>query len=242
MSINLNEIILENLKSLSEGEYADFNSKLIPNINREKILGVRIPNLRKLAKKYVLEKNIDEFMQHLPHEFYEENTLHAIIIDSFKIKSEDDYKKVIFELDRFLPFIDNWATCDSLSLKSIKNYRKTFIKEIYKWLNSKHTYTVRFAIGMLMIHYLGDDYKSEYLELVANIKSEEYYINMMIAWYMATALIIHYDEVVDILNKNVMPVWVHNKTIQKVIESFRITKEQKDYLRTLKRSKKEITI
>ena len=123
-----------------------------------------------------------------------------------------------------------------------KNYRKTFIKEIYKWLNSKHTYTVRFAIGMLMIHYLGDDYKSEYLELVANIKSEEYYINMMIAWYMATALINHYDEVVDILNKNVMPVWVHNKTIQKVIESFRITKEQKDYLRTLKRSKKEITI
>ena len=168
-------------------------------------------------------------MKVLPHQYYEENNLHGLLIEQIK-----DYEQCLAELERFLPYIDNWATCDLLSVKIVKKHLDTFIKEVDRWIESDQPYTIRFGIGMLMRYYLDDEFQMEYPEKVAAVQSEEYYVNMMRAWYFATALAKQYDQILPFIEKGRLDVWTHNKSIQKAIESYRITPEQKMYLRTLK--------
>lgn len=225
-----NENVL--LKALFEKQDLDFKafqSKLIPTVNPETIIGVRTPELRKIAKEFSKTPESEIFMQTLPHRYFEENNVHGFLISAMK-----DYSSVIKSLNSFLPYIDNWAACDLLSPKIFGRHRKELYTEIQKWIKSSHTYTVRFAIGMLMSFYLGENYEDIYSQLVSSVKSEEYYINMMIAWYFATALAKNWDEAVPYLQEKKLSKWTHNKTIQKAVESFRITPEQKAYLRTLK--------
>jgi 3-methyladenine DNA glycosylase AlkD len=183
-----------------------------------------------MAKQLKKEDRCKEFLKELPHTYFEENQLHGFIICEIT-----DFSSCIHELELFLPYIDNWATCDQTSPKVFKKQKKTLLPYIFKWIKSEHTYTVRFAINMLMQHFLDDDFKQEYLDIVTNIKSEEYYINMGIAWYMATALAKQWETAILYLENHSMDEWVHNRTIQKSRESYRITDEQKEYLKTLKR-------
>ncbi len=169
------------------------------------------------------------FLKVLPHQYYEENNLHGLLIEQIR-----DYDKCLKELERFLPHIDNWATCDLLALHMMKKHRDIFIREIYRWMESDKPYIIRFGISMLMRHYLDEGFKPEYPEKVATIRSEEYYVNMMRAWYFATALAKQYEKILPFLEEQRMDIWTHNKTIQKSIESYRITQEQKDHLRTLR--------
>ena len=221
--------ILDKLFELQDKKYADFHGKLIPNIPREKIIGVRVPKMRKLAKEYFKNKESKLFLNNLPHEYYDENLLHGMLISEIK-----DYDEYINELEKFLPFIDNWAVCDTISPKVFKNNKEKLTKKIKIWISSKETYVCRFGILMLMKHFLDDDFKPEYLKIVANIKFDEYYVNMMIAWFFATALSKHWDETIVYLERKKLDVWVHNKTIQKARESYRITSSQKEYLKSLK--------
>ncbi len=221
--------IREELFKLQDKKYRDFQSKLIPNINLDAVIGVRTPELRKLAKKFEKEKKISEFLNKLPHKYFDENQLHAFILSERK-----DYKKCIEELNIFLPFIDNWATCDQLSPKIFKKNKTDLLKEINKWISSTHTYTVRFGIGMLMQHFLDEDFDIKYPKTIAKIRSEEYYVNMMIAWYFATALAKQYDSIIPFIENKKLDKWTHNRSIQKAIESYRITPEQKEYLKSLK--------
>jgi len=209
--------------------YRDFNSKLIPTVKKEDMIGVRTPELRKYAKKLLKEEGVEDFLHSLPHKYFDENQLHAFIISEIK-----DFKLCIDELINFLPYLDNWATCDQLSPKIFKKYRNDLLPHIYEWLKSDKTYTVRFGIGMLMEHFLDEDFKSEYPEMVAAVRSEEYYINMMTAWYFATALAKQYESILPFIEGNKLDTWTHNKTIQKAIESNRISAEQKNYLKGLK--------
>ena len=209
--------------------YRDFNSKLIPTVKKEDMIGVRTPELRKYAKKLLKEEGVEDFLHSLPHKYFDENQLHAFIISEIK-----DFKLCIDELINFLPYLDNWATCDQLSPKIFKKYRNDLLPYIYEWLKSDKTYTVRFGIGMLMEHFLDEDFKSEYPEMVAAVRSEEYYINMMTAWYFATALAKQYESILPFIEGNKLDTWTHNKTIQKAIESNRINAEQKNYLKGLK--------
>lgn len=222
--------IINELVKIKDQKYAEFQSKLIPSISKERIIGVRIPDLRQMGKKYAKEEESKDFLKQLPHFYLEENILHAQIISETK-----DLKTCFEEIDRFLPYVDNWAVCDTMSPRVFKKDKVELMKRIQKWTKSKKTYTCRFGIGMLMKYFLDEDFKKEYLEIPASIHSEEYYINMMIAWFFATALSKHYDESVTYLINNKLDRWVHNKTIQKACESYRITPEQKDYLKTLKR-------
>lgn len=222
--------ILDKLFDLKNETYAEFQSKLLPNIKREKIIGVRVPEMRKLAKEYFKNEESKIFLNDLPHEYYDENLLHGMLISEIK-----DYDECINELEKFLPFIDNWAVCDTISPKVFKNNKEKLIEKIKIWISSKETYVCRFGILMLMKHFLDDDFKSEYLEIVANIKSDEYYVNMMIAWLFATALSKHWDETIIYLENKKLGTPVHNKTIQKARESYRITARQKEYLKGLKR-------
>ena len=217
------------LFELQDLKYRDFHAKLMPTVNKEKIIGVRTPALRVFAKKYGKTDEAKEYLQILPHQYYEENNLHGLLIEQIK-----DYDTCLEELERFLPYIDNWATCDMLAVKVVKNHLDTFIDEVYRWMESDHAYTIRFAISMLMRYYLEDAFQMEYPEKVAQIRSEEYYVNMMCAWYFATALAKQYDKILPFIEKQKLDVWTHNKTIQKAIESYRITPEQKEYLRGLK--------
>lgn len=210
-------------------EYKKFHTKLMPGIDSEKVVGVRIPILRKIAKDYWDALISENFLNKLPHNYYEENNLHAFLIAEIK-----DYDKCIKEIDLFLPFIDNWATCDSLRPKCFRKNKDKLILEINKWLNSSHTYTVRFAIEMLMVHFLDNDFKNDYLKRVSQVKSNEYYINMMIAWYFATALSKRWEEAFIYIKDKKLDTWVHNKTIGKAIESYRIPNEKKEILRNLK--------
>lgn len=221
--------IREELFKLQDKKYRDFQSKLIPNINLDAVIGVRTPELRKLAKKFEKEKKISEFLNKLPHKYFDENQLHAFILSERK-----DYKKCIEELNIFLPFIDNWATCDQLSPKIFKKNKTDLLKEINKWITSTHTYTVRFGIGMLMQHFLDEDFDIKYPKMIAKIRSAEYYINMMIAWYFATALAKQYDSIIPFIENKKLDKWTHNRSIQKAVESYRITPEQKEYLKSLK--------
>ena len=193
------------------------------------MIGVRTPELRKYAKELLKREDIGEFLEILPHEYFDENQLHAFIISGIK-----DYDKCMKEVDKFLPYVDNWATCDQLSPKVFKKHRPELLKQIKKWIKSKETYTVRFAIGMLMEHFLDEDFDIKYPEMVSKLRSDEYYINMMIAWYFATALAKQYDAILPFIEKKKLDKWTHNKAIQKSVESNRITPEQKEYLKTLK--------
>ena len=216
-------------------KYRDFQAPLFPNLDKETMIGVRTPTLKRLAKELFNSETANSFIETLPHRYFDENQLHAFLISLIK-----DYQTCLNEVERFLPYVDNWGTCDQLSPKVFAKHKEELIIPIKKWLKSKHTYTVRFAIGMLMALFLDDSFKEEYMELVASIKSEEYYINMMIAWYFATALAKQWDTAIKYIKDNKLSSWVHNKTIQKAVESYRITQEQKEYLKSLKITKKPI--
>lgn len=221
--------IQSKLFELQDKKYRDFQSGLIPGVDGFEAIGVRTPELRKYAKELVKREDIEEFMNDLPHKYFDENQLHAFIISEIK-----DFDKCMEELEKFLPYVNNWATCDQMSPKVFKKHKNELLKYIEKWMKSKETYTIRFAIGMLMQHFLDEDFDPKYLKAVSKIKSDEYYINMMIAWYFATALAKQYEATIPYIQEKKLDKWVHNKTIQKAIESYRITAEQKEYLRTLK--------
>lgn len=223
------EKIENELFKLQDKKYQEFQAKLIPTRNPNTIIGVRTPELRKYAKDLLKNNEYKEFLKELPHKYFDENQLHAFIISGIK-----DYDECINYANQFLPYIDNWATCDQMSPKIFKKNHDILLKEIKNWIKSKETYTIRFGIGMLMQHFLDEDFDPEYLEWVSNIKSKEYYVNMMIAWYFATALAKKYEVTISYIENKKLDVWCHNKTIQKAIESYRITPEQKEYLRSLK--------
>ena len=227
------EEIRTELFRLRDEKYRDFQGALIPTVERERIIGVKTPTLRRMAKELSRRSDIEEFLLVLPHKYFDENQLHAFLISLIK-----DYETCLKEVDRFLPYINNWGTCDQLSPKVFVKHKDELIISIKKWIKSNHTYTIRFAIGMLLALYLDDSFKEEYMELVSKVKSEEYYINMMIAWYFATALAKQYQIAIKYIEEKKLSPWVHNKTIQKAIESYRISEEQKTYLRTLKLLKK----
>lgn len=208
--------------------YKDFLAKLVPNIDSNNIIGVRTKEIRDYAKELVKE-DYSLFLREMPHKYFEENQLHAFIISEIK-----DYDECIAYLNTFLKYIDNWATCDQLSPKVFKKNTDKLLDQINIWIKSSEIYEVRFGINMLMKYYLDSNYKKEYLELVSKIKSNEYYINMMIAWFFATALVKQYDDAITYLENKKLDKWVHNKTIQKAIESYRITNTQKEYLKSLK--------
>ena len=220
------ETIRKNLLSMAEEKYRDFSSKLMPTVEKSRVIGVRTPLLRKLAKEL---DNYEDFMSALPHKYFEEDNLHA-----FLIEREKDFDICIKKIDEFLPFVDNWATCDSMKPKVLKKYPQKLLEHITRWLGSEYVYAVRFSINLLMSFYLEENFCTEYLTLVANVKSEEYYINMMRAWYFATALAKQYEHTVPYIENNLLDKWTHNKTIQKAVESYRITEEQKLYLKSLK--------
>lgn len=224
--------IQKELFSLQDKKYMKFLSKLTPNVPEDTIIGVRIPEIRKLAKKLVKNNEYEDFLKELPHKYYDENLLHGAIISESK-----DFEKCIELLDSFLPFVDNWAVCDTISPKIFKKNKKELIEKIKEWSQSDKTYTCRFGVEMLMTHFLDEDFKKEYLEMVANIHSEEYYVKMVIAWFFATALTKQWDYAVIYLENNRLDVWVHNKTIQKARESLRILEDKKGYLKGLKRKK-----
>lgn len=230
--MNTQEEIRKELFSLQDTDYRNFQSKLIPTINPDLIIGIRTPVLRKYAKTLAKTKaqQAEAFLKILPHTYYEENNLHGFLIESMK-----DFDTAIISLDAFLPYVDNWATCDLMSPGIFQKHLPELLKKIEEWITSEHTYTVRFGLGMLMKHYLDEHFKPEYLEMAAGVRSEEYYINMMIAWYFATALAKQYDSALPYLLEQRLALWTHNKAIQKAVESHRITSEQKAYLKTLKR-------
>lgn len=222
--------ITTKLFSLQDTAYRDFQVKLIPGMDAQKEIGVRTPELRKQAKELAKREDIREFLNDLPHQYFDENQLHAFILSG-----EKDFEKCMEDLERFLPYVDNWATCDQTSPKVFRKHRKELLDAIRRWIESDHPYTVRFAIKMLMEHFLDEDFDPAYPEMVAEVRSEEYYIRMMIAWYFATALAKQYEAVLPYLEQKKLDVWTHNKTIQKAVESYRITEEQKIYLKSLKR-------
>ncbi len=222
--------IIDKLFKLQDKKYRDFQAKLIPTIDIENIIGVRTPELRNYAKILVRRNEYSSFLEDLPHKYFDENQLHAFIISELK-----NYDECVKYINNFLPYIDNWATCDQMSPKILKKHHAELIKQINVWIKSKETYTIRFGIGMLMQHFLDEDFKQEYLKWVCNIKSKEYYVNMMRAWYFATALTKQYEVAIPFIEKQKLDIWTHNKTIQKAIESYRITQEQKEYLRSLKK-------
>ena len=210
--------------------YKEFHQKLVPNLDPDTIIGVRVPALRKLAKDFSGTEKRAEFLKTLPHKYYEENNLHAFFIEQIA-----DFDRCIAEINRFLTYIDNWATCDSMRPKVFSKNKEKLLLEIDKWLKSEKTYTVRYGIEMLMVHFLDEDFSEKHLEKVASIKSDEYYVNMMLAWYFATALAKQWDKTVPYLYEHKLHPWVHNKTIQKAVESYRISAEQKKFLRNLRR-------
>lgn len=226
--------ITDALFALQDAAYRDFQAKLIPGLESGSMIGVRTPALRKLAKQMAKREEIGGFLEALPHTYFDENQLHAFILSERK-----DFGQCVEEVGRFLPFVDNWATCDQMSPKVFKKHRPELLPYINKWIASDKTYTVRFGIGMLMEHFLDEDFDSAYLEMVSKVRSEEYYVNMMIAWYFATALAKQYDAVLPYIEEARLAPWTHNKTIQKAVESCRITPEQKGYLKGLKVSMKK---
>ena len=222
-----NNDILKTLYALRDAVYRDFNSALIPNLPRDSFIGVRTPQLRKLAKDMIKSGMADEFLAQLPHKYFEENQLHAFILSYMR-----DFDVVIHEIGRFLPYIDNWATCDQLSPLVFKSNKKILLDYVYKWVKSKHTYTARFGIKMLMQYWLDDDFDEKYADIVANIKSCDYYVNMMRAWYFATGLAKQYNRILPYLHR--LDDWTRKRSIQKALESFRVSDEHKKELRLLK--------
>ena len=221
--------IQKELFQLQDKEYRQFHSSLMPTIDPDLVIGVRTPELRKLAKRLGKEKDISIFLGTLPHTYYEENNLHAFIISEYK-----DYAACIEALDAFLPYVDNWATCDMMVPGVLKKDLPKTMDKIKEWLSSEKTYTIRFGLGMIMRFYLEDAFDTEYLTMAASVTSEEYYVKMMIAWLFATALAKQYEATIPLIEQRCLEPWTHRKAIQKAIESRRITEEQKQYLRTLK--------
>ena len=226
--MNRDEIVTE-LFRMRDADYALLQAKIIPTVAADRIIGVRTPALRAFAKALYKDRDKEDFLSCTPHQYFDENQLHA-----FVISLEKDFDKCIAEVDAFLPFIYNWATCDQLSPKAFKREPEKLLQYIQSWIKSDQTYTVRFAIGMLMQHFLDERFEAGYADMVAEVRSEEYYINMMIAWYFATALAKQYERTVPYMEGRRLDGWVHNKAIQKSVESYRITDEQKAYLKTLK--------
>lgn len=225
----IEKMVRDRLFTLQDTGYREFHSKLIPNVDKEAVIGVRTPALRKFAKEVAKTPMAAEFMKILPHRYYEENNLHGFLIEEIR-----EYERCIRSLDVFLPYVDNWATCDLMAPKILKKHLPELLEQIRVWIGSAHTYTVRFGIGMLMRFYLEEAFVLEYADMVAAIRSEEYYVNMMAAWYFATALAKQYEAVLPYIEEGRLPVWVHNKTIQKAVESSRIPKAHKEYLRSLR--------
>ena len=217
------------LYSLQDMKYRDMQIRIIPTINPESVIGVRTPELKRMATDILKAGDYQEFLNELPHKYFEENQLQAFIISGIK-----DLNECMEELEKFLPYVDNWATCDQMSPRIFRKHRKELLMHINKWIKSEKTYTVRFGVGMLMEHFLDEEFDPEYPAMVAEIRSEEYYVNMMIAWYFATALAKQYESVLPYMEQKRLDDWTHNKAIQKSVESRRITEEQKIYLKSLK--------
>lgn len=221
--------VLDLILNEAEQSYRDFQCSLMPGVLRSRVIGVRIPVLRKIAKNLDSEK-AKRFIAVLPHTYYEEYNLHAFILER-----EKNFEVAIFETERLLPYIDNWATCDMFYPKIFEKHKPELYEKIKEWLKLDRTYTVRFGIKMLMKHFLGNEFKDEYCELVLSVKSEDYYVKMMKAWYFSTALALQYDSVVKYVEEGRLDVWTHNKTIQKAIESFRISEPKKQYLKSFRK-------
>lgn len=221
--------VQQQLFALQDQAYLEFHYKLIPTVKKETIIGVRTPQLRKFAKDFAKTPEAMDYLKLLPHQYYDENNLHGFIIETIK-----DYSTCVVAVDAFLPYVDNWATCDLMSPKVFKKHLPELLEQIRIWIKSDATYTIRFGIEMLMSYYLDEEFTSEFLELVAAVRSEEYYVKMMVAWYFATALAKQYEATLPFIQQRRLEVWTHNKAIQKAIESLRLTAEQKDVLRALK--------
>lgn len=222
-----NETIQKDLLLMGEESYREFSAKLVPTVEKETVIGIRVPILRAYAKSL---EDYETFFKNLPHRYFEENNLHA-----FLIERERDFDCCIKKLEAFLPYVNNWATCDGMKPKVLKKEPEKLLLYIQKWITSKETYIVRYAINLLMSYYLDEHFQPEYLKMVCNVQSDEYYINMMRAWYFATALAKQYEATLPYLQNHLLDEWTHNKTIQKAVESYRISDEQKTYFRTLRR-------
>lgn len=236
----IGEQIQAELWELQDPAYREFHSRLIPTVAPETIIGVRTPQVRALARKWAKDPCIGDFLEQLPHTYYDENNLHAFVVEQFR-----DYGECLKQTERFLPYVDNWATCDMMAPKVFGWHREEFLEPVRRWIASRKVYTVRFGVGMLMRFYLDDGFRPEYPEWVAGIHWEDayfegagdapsYYVNMMRAWYFATALAKQYEAIVPFLEEKRLDPWTHNKAVQKACESSRMTAEQKQYLRGLK--------
>ena len=221
--------IQKKLFEMQDLTYRDFHSKLMPETDKEKVIGVRTPELRKYAKQLYGTSEADKFLSQLPHKFYEEDNLHAFLLEQIK-----DYNEVLSKLDEFLPYIDNWATCDMMKPKIFKNHLPKLKEKCFEWIESEHTYTVRFGIVMLMTHFLDDEFDISIPERISQIRNEEYYVKMAVAWYFATALSKKHNEILSFIKNDKLDPWTHNKAIQKARESHRITPEQKKHLAMFK--------
>ena len=222
--------VLQMLRERADKDYADFQAKLIPGVDRGLFIGVRTPDLKALAKEIHGTKQAEDFLKKLPHRYFDENQLHV-----FLLNREKDFEKCLAQTEAFLPYINNWAACDQLSPPVFGKHKAELAKKASEWIDSGGTYTVRFGTGMLMRWFLDADFDIKYAKKVAKIRSDEYYINMMCAWYFATALAKQWDACIPFIEKGVLPEWVHNKAIQKSVESLRVTPEHKEYLRTLRK-------
>ncbi len=223
------EDIQRELFRLQDLAYRDFQGKLIPTMALERMIGVRTPALRAYAKTLVKRPDVDEFLEALPHAHFDEDQLHAFILSERK-----DFDRCLGEVERFLPYVDNWATCDQLSPRCFRKHRTELLTPIRRWMASGATYTVRFGVGMLMQHFLDEEFEPTYPEWVAELRSEEYYVNMMRAWYFATALAKQYEAAAPYLENGALDPWTRNKAIQKALESYRVAPAHKEYLRNLK--------
>ena len=227
--MTVKEEIRAGLFDLQDEKYRDFQAKLIPGKDTRNMIGVRTPALRKYAKELAKRADIEEFLGDVPRRYFDEDQLHAVLISL-----TGDYGRCMEQVCGFLPYVDNWATCDQMSPKVFKKYRPRLLPQIREWIGSGETYAVRFGIGMLMQHFLDDDFDPAYPEIVAAVQSEEYYVNMMRAWYFATALAKQYETGLPFSEQRRLDAWTHRKTIQKAVESYRITAEQKEYLKSLR--------
>ena len=229
MNTEAEKIIQDRLRESADDEYRKFNMKLIPTLPADRFIGVRTPVMRAYAKEVAKSDYKDEFLASLPHQFFEENQVHGFVIEL-----EKDRAKAMELLEEFLPYVDNWATSDMVVPKAFRK-EPPDIDTIRHWMASDHTYTCRYGIGALMQFYLGERFRSEFLDMVAAVESDEYYVNMMRAWFFATALTKQYESTVPVIEQGTLDVWTHNKSIQKARESYRVTPEQKEYLKTLKK-------
>lgn len=223
-------MIREKLMAMQDTDYREFMMKLIPTVNPETVIGIRTPELKKYAKAIEGTGEARAFMNDLPHKYFEENNLHAFLIANIR-----EMDVCMAETEKFLPFMDNWATCDGLRPAVVKKHPEKLMPYIRRWMHSDHPYTVRFAVEMLMLHFLDDHFQVEYPEMAAAVRSEEYYVKMMIAWYFAEALAKQWDAALPYMQENRLPAWTHNKAIRKAVESFRIPDDRKAYLKNLRR-------